>query len=485
MCYRIIELYSACSCLYYEHDIDKCASYGRPGHFVQKRTIFVGYTCQNHISSAESYPDSGIALGLRLEATNSCRVPGDLPASRQSQDILSQQKGLVQERADELDEGYEEPSPAADHEISGGARQQYPVESSHNVHAGRSLSHEDITKPNLKTSLPSKSPRKDLVGLAAISLIEGDLKLLWRKIISQALSFEEALKIVRRHVSLHFSYLESLAITKTQRTLVITLKLVEKKSSAIIIEAIESNAESEDEASLKPSARLEGSQELLDRQGFLAHGQAIEELKARLKDTVTDESSSFPKSALTTYYAGIRNVLDRFSAKLTRACGTSETGGTPKAHIMEWTCPSCAIDLVKFELFRNELANVYDSAFSPVGSDFEYKQSDTEPPIGPNLMMHLFENPNHADIFPVLLRRIPRKTKERLRPCPKKGSSIGWGVQFKETLNGMYVFAFGCIGFMLCLVISVVYTLMKDDIQGGFAIGYMSALPAARHNYYV
>ncbi|KAF4483151.1 hypothetical protein CGGC5_v010247 [Colletotrichum fructicola Nara gc5] len=438
--------------------------------------------------------------------------------------------------------------------------------------------------------------RTDLVGLAAISLIEGDLKLLWRKIISQALSFEEALKIVRRHVSLHFSYLESLAITKTQRTLVITLKLVEKKVSAIIIEAIESNAESEDEASLKPSARLEGSQELLDRQGFLAHGQAIEELKARLKDTVTDESSSFPKSALTTYYAGIRNVLDRFSAKLTRACGTSETGGTPKAHIMEWTCPSCgrrlrdryverqdeaieklkmllnayssrrwkeealpmieaedagrtqskrighllpsfwnwpqqadtpthkfvllcipymrwgtkahhpdvcaiesdqqffnflrasygtyrtqgrwnwlrnvkAIDLVKFELFRNELANVYDSAFSPVGSDFEYKQSDTEPPIGPNLMMHLFENPNHADIFPVLLRRIPRKTKERLRPCPKKGSSIGWGVQFKETLNGMYVFAFGCIGFMLCLVISVVYTLMKDDIQGGFAIG--------------
>lgn len=86
-------------------------------------------------------------------------------------------------------------------------------------------------------------------------------------------------------------------------------------------------------------------------------------------------------------------------------------------------------------------------------------------------MMHLFENPNHADIFPVLLRRIPRKMKERLRPCPKKGSSIGWGVQFKETLNGMYVLAFGCIGFFLCLVISVVYTLMKDDIQGGFAIG--------------
>ncbi|KAF4841854.1 hypothetical protein CGCSCA4_v009148 [Colletotrichum siamense] len=136
-----------------------------------------------------------------------------------------------------------------------------------------------------------------------------------------------------------------------------------------------------------------------------------------------------------------------------------------------WLRSVKSIDLVKFELFRNELANVFDSAFSPVGSDFEYEQSDTEPPIGSNLMMHLFENPEHADIFPVLLRRIPKKMKERLRPCPRKGSSIGWGVHFKETLNGMYVFAFGCIGFMLCLAISVVYTVVKDDIQGGFAIG--------------
>lgn len=180
----------------------------------------------------------------------------------------------------------------------------------------------------------------DLVGLAAISLIEGDLKLLWRRIVSQALSFEEVMKIVRRHVSLHFSYLESLANTKTQRTLVITLKLVETNVSARLIEAIERNAESEGEASLMPSARLEGSQELLDRQVFLAHGQAIEELNKRLRDNVTDESSSFPKSALTIYQARIRNVLDRFSAKLTTVCGTSETGGTPKAHIMEWTCVS-------------------------------------------------------------------------------------------------------------------------------------------------
>ncbi|KAF6805088.1 hypothetical protein CSOJ01_09721 [Colletotrichum sojae] len=48
MCYTITELYSDCRCLYYKHDIDKCASSGRPGHAVQKRTILVGYACSAH-----------------------------------------------------------------------------------------------------------------------------------------------------------------------------------------------------------------------------------------------------------------------------------------------------------------------------------------------------------------------------------------------------------------------------------------------------
>jgi hypothetical protein len=71
MCYQVVELYSACRCLYYQHAVDRCAAYGRPGHRVTKRTILVGYACQDHSSQSSygsyaqppSYPDSGYQSG--------------------------------------------------------------------------------------------------------------------------------------------------------------------------------------------------------------------------------------------------------------------------------------------------------------------------------------------------------------------------------------------------------------------------------------
>ncbi|KAJ6440338.1 hypothetical protein O9K51_06128 [Purpureocillium lavendulum] len=65
MCYQLVELYSACRCLYYQHAIDRCASYGRRGHGIQQRTIYVGYACTAHSSrsaqyaSTYNYSDSG------------------------------------------------------------------------------------------------------------------------------------------------------------------------------------------------------------------------------------------------------------------------------------------------------------------------------------------------------------------------------------------------------------------------------------------
>ncbi|KAK1970921.1 hypothetical protein LY78DRAFT_561676, partial [Colletotrichum sublineola] len=51
MCHQIVELYSACRCLYYRHAVDSCSGYGRPGHSVKERTILVGYTCPDHSES--------------------------------------------------------------------------------------------------------------------------------------------------------------------------------------------------------------------------------------------------------------------------------------------------------------------------------------------------------------------------------------------------------------------------------------------------
>lgn len=55
MCYQLVELYSACRCLYYQHAVDRCAAYGRPNHYVEQRTIFVGYACSMHTGHAAQY----------------------------------------------------------------------------------------------------------------------------------------------------------------------------------------------------------------------------------------------------------------------------------------------------------------------------------------------------------------------------------------------------------------------------------------------
>lgn len=46
MCYQLIEVYSECHCLYYQHSVDRCADW--PNHTATKRVIYVGYSCSNH-----------------------------------------------------------------------------------------------------------------------------------------------------------------------------------------------------------------------------------------------------------------------------------------------------------------------------------------------------------------------------------------------------------------------------------------------------
>jgi hypothetical protein len=55
MCYQLVERYSACRCLYYEHAVDRCPSYGRRGHGITRRTILVGYTCNLHAQHDSRY----------------------------------------------------------------------------------------------------------------------------------------------------------------------------------------------------------------------------------------------------------------------------------------------------------------------------------------------------------------------------------------------------------------------------------------------
>lgn len=56
MCYRILERYSACGCLYDKHPVDECGAAKHKLHMVQERTILVGHLCPNHSSPPQSIP---------------------------------------------------------------------------------------------------------------------------------------------------------------------------------------------------------------------------------------------------------------------------------------------------------------------------------------------------------------------------------------------------------------------------------------------
>ncbi|KAJ5225058.1 hypothetical protein N7468_006283 [Penicillium chermesinum] len=52
MCYKVVERYSVCKCVYFQHSVDPCQAYGQRGHTVQEKTVLVGYACPRHSANA-------------------------------------------------------------------------------------------------------------------------------------------------------------------------------------------------------------------------------------------------------------------------------------------------------------------------------------------------------------------------------------------------------------------------------------------------
>lgn len=70
MCFKVIERYAVCRCIYYSHAVDPCPAYGRRDHVVKTREVLVGYTCSRHSQTSSqpsynqpSFPDSGYGSG--------------------------------------------------------------------------------------------------------------------------------------------------------------------------------------------------------------------------------------------------------------------------------------------------------------------------------------------------------------------------------------------------------------------------------------
>lgn len=141
-----------------------------------------------------------------------------------------------------------------------------------------------------------------------------------------------------------------------------------------------------------------------------------------------------------------------------------------------------AIDFVRFEMFQNDLVDIQHKPSLPSEdrrADYEFeplRDADTIPPVGPNLLLHYFEHPDHADVVPVLFRRVPKKLRGKLAICPVKRSSVGWGMQLAEGVSAWLLFWCGCAAFGVALAIAVGWSVARCDVQGGFAIaGFLVA----------
>lgn len=140
------------------------------------------------------------------------------------------------------------------------------------------------------------------------------------------------------------------------------------------------------------------------------------------------------------------------------------------------------IRFVQFELFRHDLADVrkYDCIPPETQRDtYVYRPmpAEFEPPIGKNQMKHLYDHPDHADNIPVCFARVPRKLHERLFYKSLADRNEGWGVCFIEGVSWSRGCLFGLVGVMASTMFGVAWTVLKDDIQGGFGVAsYMLAV---------
>jgi len=74
MCIQVIERYAVCRCIYYIHEVDRCALYGQRGHEVSERVVDVGYTCPDH--------SAGEAAAAAAAVQEECRIGGGTEHAR-------------------------------------------------------------------------------------------------------------------------------------------------------------------------------------------------------------------------------------------------------------------------------------------------------------------------------------------------------------------------------------------------------------------
>ncbi|KAL9630172.1 MAG: hypothetical protein Q9204_004856 [Flavoplaca sp. TL-2023a] len=133
-----------------------------------------------------------------------------------------------------------------------------------------------------------------------------------------------------------------------------------------------------------------------------------------------------------------------------------------------------SIRFVQFELHPNDLVDVRKVPDMPPESrkdEYLYQPCDLIPPIGENLMTHLFHHPHEANDRAITIKRSPKKRKQRLAVCPHMGTNIGWGIHLVEgwAMTKLWLLAL-VISSLGGMVFAVTWSVIKHDIQAAFAV---------------
>jgi hypothetical protein len=133
-------------------------------------------------------------------------------------------------------------------------------------------------------------------------------------------------------------------------------------------------------------------------------------------------------------------------------------------------------DNEQFELHPRDFVDVRKSPDMPpkgMEDDYIYQPYDPDllPPVGEELMTHLFYYPSHAHDRSITCRRAPKKRRRRLTVCPDKGTNLGWGIHLVEGIvlsRALWLlFAVFILG---SLAFGVSWSLLKHDISGAFGV---------------
>ena len=135
-----------------------------------------------------------------------------------------------------------------------------------------------------------------------------------------------------------------------------------------------------------------------------------------------------------------------------------------------------SIRFVRFEVYSQRLVDVRTTPDMPDESrsdEYSYQPmpADFIPPIGENHMMHLYTYPEEAEHKGICLGKIPKKIEGLAwLPTHSQGSKVGWGLHFVEGLDITKLWVLGFIGFVISIMFGIAWSIIKDDIQSGFAV---------------